>query len=100
MPGKDPLEWQRLVAEYHASEESLGRFCNRHDVKMSTFHYWVVKGKRKVAPTKPVKMLPVIEPAASRVLDSVELVLQRGSRLRFSAGAAPDYIASIVKALA
>ena len=100
MSGRTCHEWQKLVAEYRRSQESLGVFCKRHGLKLSTFHYWVTKSNKSIKPVKPVKMLPVAEVPSLRSLDSVELILPQGNRLRFSAGAAAGYIASIVKALA
>jgi transposase len=89
-------EWQRLLVDYHTSGEPAGLFCQRHKIHTTTLYYWL---RKEGAPNKPTpRLLPVVERGALP-LDAVEVTLPNGITLRFSAGAAAGYVASIVKGI-
>ena len=91
MVSKHKIDWPKLVREFQASKEAVGVFCKRHGIATSTFHYWANK-------ESPAKILPVIERNVPE--GGAELILHKGIILRFLAGTKPEYIATILKALA
>jgi hypothetical protein len=96
MSGRTAEEWRKLLAEYHASGEGNGIFCQRHKVNVSTLYYWLSKEAKDNKPMP--KLLPVIEQEAPS-LDSVEITLPKGMTLRFSPGTSASYVAAIIKGL-
>jgi len=96
MSGRTGDEWRKLVAEYQASGEAIGLFCQRNKVNVSTLYYWLSKETKSNKP--PPKLLPVVE-RESLPVDSVEISLPKGITLRFSPGASSGYVAAIIKGL-
>ncbi len=96
MAGRTQEEWQRLIAEYRASRETVNSFCKRNQISDSALYYWLGKGKEKKAAA--MKLLPVVTSEAKSV-DAVELLMSKGMSLRFSPGASSRYVADIIKAL-
>src|SRR5262245_47471782 len=89
-------EWRELLAEYHASRESAGLFCQRHKIHTTTLYYWLRKESTNIKPTP--RLLPVVE-RDQVPLYSVEITLPKGITLRFSPGASAGYVASMIKGL-
>jgi hypothetical protein len=96
MSGRTADKWRKLVAEYQASGEPIGFFCQRNKVNVSTLYYWLSKENKSNKPTP--KLLPVVE-RESLPVDSVEISLPKGITLRFSPGASSGYVAAIIKGL-
>lgn len=95
MANKPRVDWQKILSDYRSSDEPVGSFCRQRNIKTSTFYYWLAKeGEAQ----DPVKLLPVVD-AKPHEPDFVELILPKEKRLRFSPGASPIYVTSIVKAL-
>jgi len=97
-------EWPELVAEFRASGLQLKEFAAKHDIPLSTFHYWVYK---KSKPSKPSqsqvqRFLPVqvVASAAPKARDGViEAALQGGLVVRFPVGTDTRYLAELFAAL-
>jgi len=96
MQVRSPEEWHKLVLEHQKSQEPVAEFCKRHQIHESSFYYW--RSKQKIEKSESIKMLPVVTPEIKPV-DLVELYINKGMSLRFSAGASPRYVADIIKAL-
>lgn len=80
-----PVQARRLLAKFRTSGSSQTAFCNRHNVSISLFTYWL----HRLQPTPP---FPVGKPAFKEVsLPSVStlptciLTLPGGARLEFPA---------------
>ena len=69
-------EWQRLLADYRSSKESVGVFCKRHKISDSSLYSWLGKDK-ELRPSRQVSMLPVITSEPKSGVDRAELVLTR-----------------------
>lgn len=91
-------EWQRLLADYRSSKESVGVFCKRHKISDSSLYSWLSKDKEPL--TRQISMLPVIASDAKDNVDRTELVMPKGIILRFSMGTSARYLADVIKALA
>jgi hypothetical protein len=101
-------EWEKIVAEYEASDEQHVEFCARRRVSLHSFRTWLYRLRRARAAgtvarsaTKPVQMVPVrIRRAApAPVVDDVVEVLVRGALVRVRIGQDPRYIAELAAAL-
>lgn len=101
-------EWEKIVAEYEASDEQHVEFCARRRVSLHSFQTWLYKLRKERAAgrvarsaTKAVQMVPVRvrhAPRAAGVDDVVE-VLVRGAMVRVRVGQDPRYIAELAAAL-
>lgn len=96
MAGRTQEEWQRLIAEYINSKETMTEFCRRNQISDKALYYWLAKTKQKKP--APIKMLPVVTPE-EKPMEMVELLIPKGLSLRFSRGASARYVADIIKAL-
>jgi hypothetical protein len=101
-------EWEKIVAEYEASDEQHVEFCARRRVSLHSFRTWLYQLRRERAAgtvarsaTKAVQMVPVRVRTAPRVpeVDDVVELLVRGALVRVRIGQDPRYIAELAAAL-
>jgi len=92
------------IRRYRASGLGLRAFGGQHGIPTGRLHYWLYQ-KRHSKPSKP--LAPVAEFQELRLPAGLcghtnwaaEVSLSRGVAVRFSAGAAPAWIGSVVEAL-
>jgi transposase-like protein len=105
-PGPD--EWKRLIAEYEESGVVQKEFCDKHDVSLSTFQYWLYKRTKMASkfdvnskPTfLPVKVVASHAPKArAGDVDVLEARLMSGVVVRFAVGTDTRYVAELLAAL-
>jgi hypothetical protein len=94
-------EWEKIVAEYEASDEQHVEFCARRRVSLHSFRTWLYRLRRERAAgtvarsaTEAVQMVPVRVRRAVSVpaVDDVVEVLVRGALVRVRIGQDPRYI--------
>jgi hypothetical protein len=94
---KEPGFWTALVAEAHASTESLAAVAAKHSVTEAALRYHFYKREKPTEVTnKSVPMLPVRVDGDSRLF-SVEM--DGSLRLRFAEGCDPAYVAAVIAKL-
>lgn len=70
-------EMNLLIEQQRSSGQSAKQFCEEHDIKYSTFNYWIRKKKQNVDNSFiPIQMM---RPAASQ--NGVDLFYPNGVRL-------------------
>lgn len=101
--------WSRIVERAEASGLPIRQFCQQHDVDEGQFYHWrhrleleAPRSKAKeaapgfvlVQPAKPVEPTAASEPPAA-----LELVLERGWRLRIASPVDEATLRAVLKAL-
>lgn len=100
-------EVSEVVARYRASGLRLASFAREQGVPPGRLHYWIYeKGRAKSRKTfKEGGSAPVFQEVKVAALSSgisgwaAEVSLPRGLAVRFSGGAAPQWIGAVVQAL-
>jgi len=97
MVNKKKRDWQKLLSDYRSSGDSVRSFCQKHRISTSSFYHWLARDDELQG---DISFVPVVNnsPQPIATTDFAELILPKG-KLRFSAGASPDYVSSIVKSL-
>jgi hypothetical protein len=99
-----------LIAAYRESGLGLKRFARERRIPAGRLHYWLYQKHRCPKPKASskgagVEPAPVfqelkLDPASSLIASwAAEVSLARGSSIRFSATATPDWIGAVVQAL-
>ena len=105
-PGPD--EWKKLITEYETSGLVQKEYCEKHDVSLSTFQYWLYKRTKMASkfdvnsrPTfLPVKVVASPAPKArGGELAVLEARLMSGLVVRFAVGTDTRYLAELLAAL-
>ena len=104
--------WVRLVADYEASDLRQREFALERGIRFNQLRNWIYRlraeGRARVEPAgqkEDLRLLPVrVVASAPRARPSersewLELVLQTGTRLRFSTGTDIAYVGSLARAL-
>ena len=105
-----PQEISELISRYRASDLGLERFAQKHGIPTGRLRYWLYQKHRVPHPSPVVKpsgvaLAPLFQEVklAAGVAPSTgwaaEISLPKGLAIRFSAGATPAWIGSIVQAL-
>ncbi len=117
--------WEELVRGWQESGQSVRDFCGAEGLRESAFHYWRrrLEGRKRSSgstgqrPSKasrqsssaccgspsflPVRVLEstVVNPAPAEAVGSVEIILERGRRLRVAAGFDRQVLADVLAVL-
>jgi len=105
-PGQ--AEWQQLITEFEASQETQTEFVSRHDVPLATFQFHLYKRRKNTSirnsESSPTFLpVQVVASAALQARDGephwVEAMLRSGVVLRFEAGTDVRYLSELLAAL-
>jgi hypothetical protein len=99
-----------LMARFRASGMGLERFARTHGIPPGRLHYWLYQKHRgasfgRTSPPSKAERGPVFQeiklPTRAPLLGNwaAEVSLPQGVAVRFSAGALPAWIGSVVQAL-
>lgn len=97
--------WERLVALAEAESEPRSQLAKRHRVSLGTLQGWIYRLRRErhsdggIAAASPLRLVPITltSPIPTRRLS---IRLADCPELSFDEGAAPEYVASLVAAIA
>jgi len=89
-----------LIDEYRAGNLTQKQFCQRHNLPLWTFHYWLRKyRKQPIASATPAAFVPVrIAKTAGPVQPNCEIVYPNGVTLRFHHPVEPDLLSQLIHA--
>ena len=97
--------WRRIFEEAARSEGSTRRFCQEHNVDETQYYYWrrvLAEEEGTGAPEQAARFV-LVSPEAQRASESegaIELVLDRGWRLRIRPGVDEATLRCVLAALA
>lgn len=87
-------DWGKIISDYRSSGDSVSDFCRQRRISASSLYHWLA---RDIDRKDEVKFLPALHKTSPEA-DFAELIFPNGV-LRFSKGASPAYVSSIVKSL-
>ena len=87
-------EWQQLLAEHAASQQTIHAFCHDKGIGLSTFSAW----KRRLRGTPPVVKPRAFVPVTVTQRSDVTVAVGPAT-LTLSSSVAPQWLAAFVKAL-
>jgi len=104
-------KWRGIVRGAEASDLSLRAFCKQHEVDLSQFYYWrrvlQTEGRQAAQQASPGAFVLVQASGPSRVPGQtaeqapvLELLLERGWRLRIPGGVDEALLATTLRLLA
>lgn len=96
-------EWEMLVAEFSCGGETHEVFCERHELNVGTFRWWLGKLRRKrsrapAASRKSMRLLPIRVRAETPTTSPLVDVLVHGAVLRIAVGTDVDYVSALASA--
>jgi len=95
--------WRRVIAAAEASEETIREYCRKQGIHPSHFYYW----RRRLAEESEIAASPggsfvLVDAAAQPMAEhaELELVVERGWRLRIGTGVEESVLRRVLSALA
>jgi transposase-like protein len=100
-------KWRGIIRGAEASGLSLRAYCKQHDVDLSQFYYWrrvlQAEGRQAAQKASPGAFMLVQAPGQSEAAaqtPALELLLERGWRLRIPRGVDEALLATALRLLA
>ena len=100
-------KWRGIIRGAEASGLSLRAYCKQHEVDLSRFYYWRrvlhAEGRQAAQKASPSAFVLVQAPGRSEAAGEspgLELLLERGWRLRIPGGVDEALLASTLRLLA
>jgi hypothetical protein len=97
-PAATRQKWVERIERFRGSDLTVAQFCLAEGVSVPAFYQW----RRTLAAesvTEPLDRPTVIPVRIAPPTSAVEVVLPSGAVLRFSADAAPQHVAALLRAL-
>lgn len=91
-----------LVSGWASSGQSQQDFCQRHDLSVGTFAYWVGKYRREQAGNPKVAaptFVPLVATEGESLCSSQIRLIYGDVRLEFGSGVGSAFVASLVQKL-
>jgi len=85
-----------LIDQWRASGQRRDEFCRQHQIKVSTFSYWVTR-KNRADKDNPGGFIRIETSGSSPSQDLVEIIYPNGVRLRIG-GVNRSVISSLIRA--
>lgn len=95
--------WRALISAAEASGESIRAFCLKQDLRESQYYYWKKQFRREQVPAAKVDGRKFVFVGTAGPMDeraALELVVERGWRLRIGAGVEESTLRVVLGALA
>lgn len=77
-------QWERRIARWRASGESMAAYCRQHELSYAAFVWWRRRLGQAITPVSPLTLIPVVAPTSSggaitiRLPDGVGIEVERG----------------------
>lgn len=81
MPRKSESEMFPIIEEWESSPESMGQFCERHQIPKSTFSYWRTRYSKNNQKSR-VNRAEFLEVRMDHVSVDLEIIYPNGVKLR------------------
>lgn len=95
--------WRVLISEAEASGESIRAFCLREGIRESQYYYWKKQLRREQDPPASAASRGFVFAGTAGVVAehaALELVVERGWRLRIGSGVEERALRTVLAALA